>query len=112
MVLDIIAAAVLISFGLLTMYFSLSKSEKDTDLIIALLVGIAAFLGGAWIILTRLTLAIILTKLAGLILGVIGLFLIFGFPDSTDYQPEGFTNTGIFVGIVLAVISIWLLFFA
>lgn len=109
--LDIIAAAIMISFGLLTVYFSLNKAEKDTDLIIALLVGIAALVGGGWIILTRLTLALILTKLAGLILLGIGAFLIFGFPDVTEYQPETFSNTGIFIGIIFLIIGAWLLFF-
>jgi hypothetical protein len=111
MVLDIIAAAILLAFGLLTIYFSLEKQEKDTDLIIALLIGIASAVGGAWIILTRLTLALILTKLAGLILLVIGVFLIVGFPDVTEYQPEGMGYTGVFFGIIFLVVGLWLLFF-
>ena len=109
--LDIIAAAVMLAFGILAIYFSLEKGASDQDLLIALLLGIAAVIGGGWIILTKLTLAIVLTKLAGLILGAIGAFLIFNFPDVDDYQTRGMSITGIFIGIVLLIIGAWLLFF-
>jgi hypothetical protein len=110
--LDIIAAAVMLSFGILAIYFSLEKGASDQDLLIALLLGVAAVVGGGWIILTKLTLAIILTKLAGLIILGLGVFLIFAFPDvSPDYQPWGMGVTGVLIGIILLIIGGWLLFF-
>src|SRR3990167_5892333 len=111
MVLEIIAAAVLIAFGLLAVYFSLENKPGDKDLLVVLLIGIASFIAGAWIIFTKLTLAVILTKLAGLVLAFIGAFLIFGFPDISDYQPAGMSKAGVFVGLVFLIIGGWLLFF-
>ena len=109
--LEIIGAAVLLAFGLLTVYFSLDGAKSDKNLFGAVIVGILAVIGGLWIILTRLTLALILTKIAGLILLGVGLFMIFGFPDSGDYQGHDMSTAGIFIGLVLAIVGVWLLFF-
>jgi|SRR3990167_1905807 len=109
--LDIIGAAVLVAFGALAVYFSLDGAGSDRNLFAATVAGLLAVIAGGWIILTRLTLALILTKIAGLILLGIGLFMIFGFPDSTDYQKEPMTVAGIFIGLILVIIGGWLLFF-
>ena len=112
MVLEIIAAAVLIAFGLFTIYMSAESSLNDKNIIVVLLLGIAALIAGGWIILTHITLAMILTKLAGLILLGAGFFLIFGFPDVMgEYQPEGMSRAGIFFGLILLIIGAYLLFF-
>jgi hypothetical protein len=109
--LEIIGAAVLVAFGILAIYFSLEGGTNDKNLTIILLIGIAALVAGGWIILTKITLFIILKKLAGLIMAGIGVFLIIGFPDIKDYQPEGMTVTGMFIGLILIIIGCWFLFF-
>ena len=112
MVLEIIAAAVLIAFGLFTIYMSAESELNDKNLILVLLIGIAALIAGGWIMLTHLTLAIILTKLAGLILFGAGLLLIFGFPDVMgEYQLAGMSRAGIFFGLILLILGAYLLFF-
>ena len=109
--LEIIGAAVLMAFGLLAVYFSLDGAGSDKNLFATTIGGLLAIIAGGWILITKLTLALILTKVAGLVLLGVGLFMIFGFPDSTDYQTEPMTMTGMLVGLVLAIIGGWLLFF-
>lgn len=111
MVLEIVGAAVMIAFGLLAVYLSIEGGKGDSKLIIIMLIGIALIVGGGWIIATRISLALLLAKIAGLILLAIGFFLIWGFPDSPDYQHRGMANTGVFLGIVLFIIGIYLLVF-
>src|SRR3989338_8286135 len=107
MVFEIIVAAVLLAFGILTIWFSFGNESdlNDKNLILVLLVAIAAIIAGGWIIITKLTLALVLTKLAGLVLAGIGLFLIIGFPDvNPDYQRVGMSKAGIFIGLILLII--------
>ncbi len=112
MVLEIILAAVLIAFGALSIWLSIGGDVNDKNLIVILLVGIAAIIGGGWIILTHVSFWVLLAKLAGLILLGLGLFLIIGFPDvNPDYQLEGMSAAGVFFGIILLIIGAYLLFF-
>lgn len=112
MVLEIILAAVLVAFGVISILFSLNEDVGDKQLIAVLLIGIAAIVGGAWIILTHITLWILLAKLAGLILAGLGMFLIIGFPDvEPDYQLRGMSNFGVFIGVILLIVGAYLLFF-
>ena len=111
MVFEIILAAVLIAFGLMTVYFIIDTGVSDQKLMGILLLGLLCIGGGVYVLLQALTLAVILKKLAGLVLILVGLFFIIGFPDIIDYQPSNFGRAGIFIGIVLMVIGIWLLFF-
>ncbi len=112
MVLEIVFAAVLIAFGIVSIYFTIESEANDKKMAIVLLIGAAAIIGGAWIILTHISLATLLTKLAGLILAGIGVFLIFGFPDIMgEYQREGMSKAGVFFGIILFITGAYLLFF-
>jgi len=112
MVLDIIAGAVLLAFGIVSVYFTIESGEKESRFLIIFLLGIAAIIGGGWILITRITIPVLLTKAAGLILAVIGFFLVFQFPDITDYQPKGFGKAGVLLGAILLILGIYLLFFA
>lgn len=111
MVFDIIGAAVLMAFGILAVYFSIDSDLRDAKFLLILLIGIAAFIAGGWILVTKITLAVLLTKIAGIILFLLGLFLIVEFPDITQYQVAGFSKTGVFIGIVFFIIGVWLLIF-
>src|SRR3990167_5553381 len=111
MVFEIIIAAILIAFGVMTIYFSIEEGMSDAKLMGIFILGLLAVGGGMFILVRTLTLIVILKKIAGLILGAAGLFFILGFPDVKDYQREGMGKAGIFIGIVLLVIGVWLLFF-
>ncbi|MBI3190362.1 hypothetical protein HYZ41_01515 [archaeon] len=112
MVLDIIGGAVLLAFGILSVYYTIDGDLKDEKFLIILLIGIAAIVGGGWILITRITLATLLTKIAGLILIVIGIFMAFEFPDVSDYQDADMSKTGIFIGLIFLIVGIYLLIFA
>jgi len=107
---DIIAGAVLLAFGLLVIYFSTESSSSDNVYFISLLVGIACVIAGGWIILTHVTLALLLKRVAGIVLAAVGVFLITGFPDVADYQPKGMSKAGVLLGLVLIIIGLYLMF--
>lgn len=111
MVLEIIGAAILIAFGILSIYFSISESGSDEQLLIILAIGTASLLFGLWILVTKLTLALLLRKIAGLFFTLVGAFLVFGFPDIKDYQRFELSKAGIFIGIIIFILGIYLLFF-
>ena len=108
---DIIAAALLIAFGIIITYFAVEERVRDNKLLFIILIGIACIIAGAWIILTKVTLWLIIRRIAGIFLGFFGLFLIIGFPTIKDYQPEQFTKAGIFIGIAFLIIGTYLMFF-
>ena len=111
MILDIIAGSVLLAFGIAAVYFTINGDLTDSKFLIILLLGFAAIIGGGWILITRITLAVILTKIAGVVLGAIGLFMVVDFPDITQYQREGFSITSILIGLVFLILGAYLLFF-
>jgi hypothetical protein len=107
-----VLVAVLMAFGLLAIYYSIESDIRDSKFLLILLIGLAAFVAGGWILVTKLTVAVLLTKVAGLILLVLGLFLLVEFPDIMQYQVEGFSKTGVFFGIIFFIVGVWLLIFA
>ena len=111
MVLEIIIGAILIAFGIMTIYFSIGKGVSDPKLMGMLILGLLSAGAGIFVLVKALTLIVILKKIAGLALGAAGLFFVLGFPDIVDYQMEGMGRAGVFIGIVLLVIGAWLLFF-
>jgi len=110
MVVDILFAAVLIAFGVLAIFISIDQDIGDPKLLLILVLGILAIAGGAWLIITKITLAVILKKLVGLILIGFGLFMLIGFPDMVTeaYQRKEMGMVGIFVGIVVLIFGLYL----
>jgi Na+/melibiose symporter-like transporter len=111
MVLEILGAAILMAFGFLAIYWSLEEKFDDRRIVMIFFLGLAAIVAGGWIILSSISLAVILTKIAGIILGLIGGFLVIGFPDTDDYQPHGMSKAGIFIGMILLIFGLYLIFF-
>ena len=108
---DILLGAILLAFGLLVIYFSTQESKSDNAYLIALLVGIACAIAGGWILLTQVTFALLLKRIGGIILAGIGVFLLIGFPDVMGtYQPAGYSKAGVFIGLVLLIIGIYMMF--
>ncbi|MBS3054805.1 MAG: hypothetical protein J4431_04670 [Candidatus Aenigmarchaeota archaeon] len=110
--MEYVIGAILIAFGILSIYFSIEQRGtvlKDAHLMIILVIGILSIFGGGWIYVSKLTLGFILKKLFALFLAGLGFFLVVGFPDITDYQKEGMGKAGIFIGIVLCILGVWLL---
>ena len=50
-------------------------------------------------------------KLLGIFFIIIGIFMTFFFPDVSDYQPKGFSISGIVIGIILIAAGILLVIF-
>ncbi|MBI2578222.1 MAG: hypothetical protein HYW26_00775 [Candidatus Aenigmarchaeota archaeon] len=112
MVLDIIAAAVLISFGVFAIIFSVDSGADDPKLLFILFIGAVFIFAGGWIIISKITWEFIIRKIAGLLLGALGIFLVVGFPDvAPDYQRAAMSKTGVFFGLIFLIIGIYLLLF-
>ncbi len=111
MVLELIAASVLLAFGIVAIYFSFEEAKNDKTMSVVLIVGVLAIIAGGWLFISQLSIAVVLRKIAGLVLAVIGGFLVFGYPGSSDYQKSGFAVTGIFIGMVVLIFGLFLLFF-
>jgi len=111
MVLDIILGVVLLAFGIASVYFSAESDLADAHFLIVLLIGVAAIVGGGYILVSRIALGMLLTKVAGIILAIVGFFLVINFPDITDYQKEGMTKTGVFIGLIMLILGVYLALF-
>ncbi|MBI2173420.1 MAG: hypothetical protein HYT73_04430 [Candidatus Aenigmarchaeota archaeon] len=109
--LEVIGGAILIAFGFFAIFISAGEGFSDPKTLVVILAGVLAIIVGSWLIISTLTLGIILRKIAGLIIGGIGLFLIFGFPDVPDYQPNDMSFAGIIIGFIMAIIGIYLILF-
>jgi hypothetical protein len=108
--IEIIIAALLIVFGFFILY-RLDRGISDKEVLLIIILGFLSIASGAWIIIRGIGLWTIIKKLIGLCLLGIGGFLTISFPDVTDYQPEGFGLTGIFIGLVMLVLGIYLILF-
>lgn len=83
----------------------------DEYLLVLTLIGLAFLVGGVWLLITAVGWQVIKIKLIGLALFSVATFLVFLFPDTTVYQPPGFTTTAVFLGLLLYAISLYLLIF-
>ena len=54
---------------------------------------------------------LLMMKTSGLILAVMGFFLAVQFPDVSDYQREGMTKAGAFIGLAMILLGIYLVIF-
>ncbi len=109
--IDIIVAAIFITFGVIVLSRIPEADYGDQNTLIVLIVGIGCILGGIWIILTAIgAILFMLTKIFGLLLISIGIFLFGFFPGIKNYQGQGMSNVGIFIGMILAIIGFYILF--
>ncbi len=111
MVLEIVGAAVMIAFGLLAIYFSADEGIGEWQMLAILFIGVILIIAGGWIILIRISLAALLAKIAGIVFAFFGFFLIWGFPDITQYQYENMSKAGVFLGVVFFIFGLYLLLF-
>ena len=111
MVLEIIASAILIAFGILSIYLSIESGIKDPKLMFILLIGVACVIAGSWILIETLTLGLILRKLFGIVLAALGLFLLIGFPDIREYQRFEMARASVCMGLIILIIGIYFLLF-
>ena len=84
--IDIIVSAILITFGLLSIYFSIENGISDPRLMLILVVGIVAVLAGSWILISTISIGVILQKIGALFMVGLGVFLVIGFPGVSEYQ--------------------------
>ena len=111
MVWEIILAAILMAFGILSIYLSIEEGISDVKLMMILFIGIACVVAGLWILIETLTIGLILKKLLGLGLAGFGLFLIIGFPDIREYQRFEMARSAIFIGLIVFILGIYFLLF-
>ncbi len=120
-----IVGIVLIFFSIYILYFmeimakfydlirkgKLRFKRGDEYLLVLTLIGLASLVGGVWLLTLAVTWEVLKIKLLGFVLFLVATFLVFLFPDTTHYQPPGFTTTAVFFGLLLYAISIYLLIF-
>ncbi|MCK5042572.1 MAG: hypothetical protein KAI51_01120 [Candidatus Aenigmarchaeota archaeon] len=105
--------ALMIGFGLFLIYIIVIKNdEKFNDfkvpknIILALiLIGI-----GGYVIFSSISSAVLMKKFIGLVLTLLGFFLVFKFPYMSEYN-RGFEVTGIFFGVVILIVGLIVLIF-
>ena len=109
-------ASILLAFGIWGIWsyimgkFKVKGKKKEfKEFSLILLFLFSAFLGTYIFIVTFWQ--VLLRKILGLIMFILGYFLISKFPDITDYQLEKMTLFGIFIGLILFFSGLyWLLF--
>lgn len=108
--IEVIIATILITFGFFSLYYLAKGDANETQALAVLLIGLLSIIVGGWIIFTNLQ-EVIWIKVRGIISIIVGLFLLIKFPDVSQYQKEGFSLIGIFIGLVLLILGIyWLIF--
>jgi len=105
--------ALMIGFGLFLIYIIVIKNHETfndlrvpKNIIFALiLIGV-----GGYLLFSSISSAILIKKLIGLVLTLLGLFLVFKFPFVGDYN-RGFEVTGIFFGVIILIVGLIILIF-
>lgn len=111
-IIDVIVSAIMIAFGIFSLYFLGEIKMSDTKATMMLIVSVALILAGGWLFISSVGVFLLLQKIAGLVLLGVGIFMLVGFPGTMgEYQPEGMAKAGILIGIILLIIGAYLLFF-
>lgn len=105
--------ALMIGLGLFIIYIIVIKnSDKFNDFTVPkniiyalILIGV-----GIYILFSSISSAVLIKKLAGLVLTLLGFFLVFKFPYTGEYN-RGFEGTGIFFGVVILIVGLIMLIF-
>ena len=84
---------------------------SDVKLMLIIVLGAVCIGVGGWNLILKVTLGLIIKKIAGLVLAGIGLFLITGFPTTSDYQPHDMSRAGVLIGLILFILGVWWLLF-
>ena len=92
MVIESIVAAIFIAFGILLIMFSVEHGINDKQTMGVLILGILSSIAGGWIFFTFITLEFVIAKIVGVLMLLVGGFLIFGFPDASQHQRPEFSN--------------------
>lgn len=70
-------------------------------------------MAGAIILVIAIAIAVIMfiPKGIGVLLILLGIFMIIGFPDMKDVQPFNMSKTGILIGFILVIIGVLVLLY-
>jgi len=109
--LEIFLSGVLIAFGIVVIFFLGERDLGDAKSLFIMVLGALCIIAGLWIFVANVGMWTIIQKMIGIILVVMGIFLIVKFPGVEGYQPHQMSITGIFIGIIILIIGIYLLFF-
>ena len=105
--------SLLIGFGLFIIYILVIKNDKnfnDLNFQKNVIIGLILFGVGSYIIFSAIPSAVLTKKLIGLVLTLLGFFLVFKFPYTGEYN-RGFEVTGIFFGVVILIVGLIMLIF-
>jgi len=71
---------------------------------------LAALFIGSYFLFSDFSFELLKRRVIGLLLFMFGFWLSFLFPGD-EYQPEGMGNLGLFVGLIILIGGIWMMFF-
>lgn len=104
-------SAILIGVGIFLLFLIEKLKGDDTRMYIALFTAIGMIIAGGWLLYTNVPHEILKKRFWGIIITLAGAYLVFEYPQSTDYQPQNFGYTGILIGLILLIAGIYMLFF-
>ncbi len=105
--------ALLIGLGLFIIYILVIKNDKkfnDLNFPKNVIIGLILFGVGSYILVSSIPSAVLTKKLIGLVLTLLGFFLVVWFPYTSEYN-RGFEVTGIFFGVVILIVGLIMLIF-
>lgn len=109
--MSLLLSAILIGVGLFLAFLIEKLKGSDTKMYIALIVSIALIVAGGWLLYTSVSAELLKRRIWGIVITLFGVYMIFGFPSTTDYQTESFGYTGVLIGLISLIGGIYLLLF-
>jgi len=107
-----IIASLLLAFGIFVLWNLFEAKKSDKDAFILLLISLALIITGGWLLyIATPPFGFLTRKIIGIILTLIGGFLVFVFPGYSLYQLKSYTNAGILIGLFILIIGVYLLVF-
>ena len=108
MILEIIGI-LLMAFGFYVLHQAIEKGREDRDVFLLLIVSIITISFGGIIFIKSIEFGLLIKRLVGLLSLLFGIFLVTIFPG-TGYTYRGFKNLGIFLGLIISLFGVYLLF--
>lgn len=107
MIFDVIGIF-LIALGIFGLHQAIERGKEDKETIILIVISLIILLVGGAIIISKIGFEAIIRKFLGIFCILFGAFL-FGIFPGAGYTPPGFKYVGIFFGLLIFVIGIYLL---
>lgn len=109
--LELLGASILMAFGLLVLFMLFNAKIGNKQTIPVLIIGLLAFFGGGFIVVSVVGLMVLIKKMVALIIFAVGIFMVIGFPSNQSEQKRGFSHFGIFLGLFFLFLGLFFLLF-